>query len=606
MCQSIHVLAHPLCITTNHCTHIMESFLLHEHFNELDSKAPRIPNRPVVGITTNYEGIDATLRSAYYRQIVEAGGTPMLIPPVNDNDVIMSTLDHIDALLLTGGADFNPLWHGDEPIPGLHHINRERDLPELMLTRYAYYRQIPILGICRGMQTLAIALDGHIQQDLPNAEVRMKHSQDADREEPTHTVFVQKDTLLKKIYNRDRMFVNSFHHQAVDEAGDKLRVSATAADKVVEAVESNEHKPILGVQWHPEWLGQDGQPLFKWLVDEARLLMEARRFHRRNITVDSHCDTPMFFPQGIDFEQRDPRILYDLHKMRDGGPDAVTMVAYLPQPKEGERFVDIAPFKVDGPRAYADLIFDKIDETVLAHSGYIALARNRAEIEANKRADKKSLMIGIENGLALEDDLKNVEHFAKRGIVYITLCHNGDNQICDSARKSACTHGGVSPFGEQVIHEMNRLGLMVDLSHAGERSFYDALEISSKPIVCSHSNAKALCDVPRNLTDEQMKALAAKGGVCQITLYNGFLRTDGKACIDDAMAHLYHAIDVMGIDHVGLGTDFDGDGGVPGLADASELINFTKALLRRRFSEEDMAKIWGGNWLRVMEAVQGS
>ena len=606
MCQSIQVLTHPLCITTNHCTHIMESFLLHEHFNELDSKAPRIPNRPVVGITTNYEGIDATLRSAYYRQIVEAGGTPMLIPPVNDNDVIMSTLDHIDALLLTGGADFNPLWHGDEPIPGLHHITRERDLPELMLTRYAYYRQIPILGICRGMQTLAIALDGHIQQDLPNAEVRMKHSQDADREEPTHTVFVQKDTLLKKIYNRDRMFVNSFHHQAVDEAGDKLRISATAADKVVEAVESNEHKPILGVQWHPEWLGKDGQPLFKWLVDEARLLMEARRFHRRNITVDSHCDTPMFFPQGIDFEQRDPRILYDLHKMRDGGPDAVTMVAYLPQPKEGERFVDIAPFKVDGPRAYADLIFDKIDETVLAHSGYIALARNRAEIEANKRADKKSLMIGIENGLALEDDLKNVEHFAKRGIVYITLCHNGDNQICDSARKSACTHGGVSSFGEQVIHEMNRLGLMVDLSHAGERSFYDALEISKTPIVCSHSNAKALCDVPRNLTDEQMKALAAKGGVCQITLYNGFLRTDGKACIDDAMAHLYHAIDVMGIDHVGLGTDFDGDGGVPGLADASELINFTKALLRRRFSEEDMAKIWGGNWLRVMEAVQGS
>ena len=584
----------------------MESFLLHEHFNELDSKAPRIPNRPVVGITTNYEGIDATLRSAYYRQIVEAGGTPMLIPPVNDNDVIMSTLDHIDALLLTGGADFNPLWHGDEPIPGLHHINRERDLPELMLTRYAYYRQIPILGICRGMQTLAIALDGHIQQDLPNAEVRMKHSQDADREEPTHTVFVQKDTLLKKIYNRDRMFVNSFHHQAVDEVSDKLRVSATAADKVVEAVESNEHKPILGVQWHPEWLGKDGQPLFKWLVDEARLLMEARRFHRRNLTVDSHCDTPMFFPQGIDFEQRDPRILYDLHKMRDGGPDAVTMVAYLPQPKEGERFVDIAPFKVDGPRAYADLIFDKIDETVLAHSGYIALARNRAEIEANKRADKKSLMIGIENGLAIEDNLKNVEHFAKRGIVYITLCHNGDNQICDSARNSASTHGGVSPFGEQVIHEMNRLGLMVDLSHAGERSFYDALEISKTPIVCSHSNAKALCDVPRNLTDEQMKALAAKGGVCQITLYNGFLRTDGKACIDDAMAHLYHAIDVMGIDHVGLGTDFDGDGGVPGLADASELINFTKALLRRRFSEDDMAKIWGGNWLRVMEAVQGS
>ena len=142
------------------------------------------------------------------------------------------------------------------------------------------------------------------------------------------------------------------------------------------------------------------------------------------------------------------------------------------------------------------------------------------------------------------------------------------------------------------------------MSHAGEKSFYDALDISTKPIVCSHSNCKALCDVPRNLTDDQMRALAAKGGVCQITLYNGFLRTDGRACITDAMEHLEHAISVMGIDHVGLGTDFDGDGGVPGLADASELINFTKELLRRRYSEEDMAKIWGGNWLRVMDEVQ--
>ena len=236
----------------------------------------------------------------------------------------------------------------------------------------------------------------------------------------------------------------------------------------------------------------------------------------------------------------------------------------------------------------------------------MALARNRAELEANKRAGKKSVMIGIENGLAIEDDLKNVEHFAKRGIVYITLCHNGDNQICDSARNSANTYGGVSQFGEKVIHEMNRLGLMVDLSHASERSFYDALEISKTPIVCSHSNTKALCDVPRNITDDQMRALAAKGGVCQITIYNGFLRTDGKACIDDAIRHLCHAVDIMGIDHVGLGTDFDGDGGVPGLANASELINFTKALLRHKFSEEDMAKIWGGNWLRVMQAVQGS
>ena len=181
----------------------------------------------------------------------------------------------------------------------------------------------------------------------------------------------------------------------------------------------------------------------------------------------------------------------------------------------------------------------------------------------------------------------------------MTLCHNGDNELCDSASRSQNTWGGVSPFGEQVIREMNRLGILVDMSHAGEKSFYDALDISSKPIVCSHSSARALCDHPRNLTDDQMRALAAKGGVAQTTIYHGFLRQNGEACILDVMEHLEHAIQVMGIDHVGLGTDFDGDGGVRGLADASELINFTKELLRRRYCEEDIQKIWGGNFLRI-------
>jgi len=582
----------------------METFDLNSHFNQLYTSAPISHDRPVVGITTNYEGIDATVRSAYYRQILRAGGTPLLIPPVADISTILSTLDTVDAVLLTGGGDFNPLWNGDEPMPGLHNINRERDLPELMLTRFAYDRQMPLLGICRGIQTLAIALDGHVVQDMPHTEQLLKHSQDADREEPTHSVSIFPQTTLHSIYNADRIYVNTFHHQAIDVPGSRLRTSAKAPDGTIEAIESSEHKAVLGVQWHPEWLGDDGLPLFRWLVDEARLQREARRFHQRNITIDSHCDTPMFFPQGIHFEQRDPRILYDLHKMQEGGPDAVTMVAYLPQPKEDEQFKDIAPFAVDGPRQYADLIFDKINETVLRDTNYIALARNERDLLFNKHQGKRSLMIGIENGLAIENDIANVEHFAKRGIVYITLCHNGDNQICDSARRSNATHGGVSEFGAKVIAEMNRLGIMVDLSHAAESSFYDALDISSTPIVCSHSNAKALCDVPRNITDDQMRALAAKDGVCQITLYNGFLTTDGKACIDDAMRHLDHAISIMGIDHVGLGTDFDGDGGVPGLANASELINFTKAMLRRRYSEDDMAKIWGGNWLRVMRTVQ--
>jgi microsomal dipeptidase-like Zn-dependent dipeptidase len=326
-------------------------------------------------------------------------------------------------------------------------------------------------------------------------------------------------------------------------------------------------------------------------VNEAADYRKAHRVHDHVLTLDTHCDTPMFFPQGIHFDHRDSKILVDLHKMTEGRQDATIMVAYLPQPTEN-------------PTAFADNIFDKIEEIVSQNQQYIALARTPNDLWMNKHLHKKSIMLGIENGIALDGKLENLQHFKDRGIVYMTLCHNGDNDICDSASRSDNTHGGVSAFGEQVIHEMNRLGIMVDMSHAGEKSFYDALDISAKPIVCSHSSARALCDHPRNLTDDQMRALAKKGGVAQTTIYNGFLRKDGEATIMDVMAHLEHAIEVMGIDHVGLGTDFDGDGGVRGLACSSELINFTRALLARRFSEEDIQKIWGGNFLRVMNEVQ--
>ena len=585
----------------------MNKFNLQQHLDETYTSAPSHAYRPLIGITTNHEGIDATLREVYYKQIVSAGGTPVLIPPVADNDVLLSTLDTLDAIVLSGGGDFNPLWAGEQPVPQLHNINNERDLPELLLTRYAFDRQMPMLGICRGIQTLAMSLGGHVEQDIKPTPTLIKHSPTSHQSTQTHSVNITPGTLLSDIFDgEDTIYVNSFHHQAVDNPGKHMRTAATAPDGTIEAIESSEQKPVIGVQWHPEWLADDGLPLFRWLVNEAAIHHQMRLFHSRNITLDSHCDTPMFFPQGIHFDQRDPRILYDLHKMQEGGPDAVTMVAYMPQPKPGETFAQIAPLGAKTPREYADLIFDKIEDTILSDSRYIAHARSEADILRNKRDGLRSLLTGIENGLAIEDDINNVQHFANRGITYITLCHNGDNQICDSARHSLNTHGGVSPFGAQVITEMNRLGLMVDLSHAGEKSFYDALQISRTPIVCSHSNSRALCDVPRNITDEQMRALAAAGGVCQITLYNGFLRTDGNATITDAIRHLEHAIDIMGIEHVGLGTDFDGDGGIPGLADASELVNFTKALLRRRYSETDMSLIWGGNWLRVMNLCQQS
>ena len=584
----------------------MQDFNLSSHLDNIYATFPEADHRPMIGLTGNCADIDVTIRNYYHKQIVAAGGVPVIIPPVADKDVIINTLERLDAIILTGGADYNSLWAGEEPSAKLHHINAQRDLPELLITRLAYNRNIPMLGICRGIQTLAMALDGKVIQDIsetiPNT---IKHSQDADTCEPTHSVSVAEGSMLHDVYGKDKLYVNSFHHQAVGDCGPKFIVTAKANDGVVEAIESSEYRKIMGVQWHPECMGDDGQPLFKWLVDAAAEHNKAKAIHNRILTLDSHCDTPMFFPQGVKFDHRDSRILVDLHKMTEGHQDAVTMVAYLPQPKVGEDFREKVEFPVEGPKEYAELIFSKIEDIVAANKEYLSIARTPVDLYVNKLAGRKSIMLGIENGLALESDINNVKHFANRGIVYITLCHNGDNDICDSARGSN-THNGVSEWGEKVIKEMNAQGVMVDLSHAAEKSFYDALDISSTPIVCSHSNCKSLCDHPRNLTDDQLRKLAQKGGVAQITLYHGFVCKDGEATILDAMKHLEHAISIMGIDHVGLGTDFDGDGGIRGLANSSELMNFTIELMRRRYSIEDMEKIWGGNWLRVMKLVQDS
>ena len=357
----------------------------------------------------------------------------------------MNTLDHIDALILSGGADINPLYCGEEPVPGLHGINQERDLPELLITRLAYNRQLPILGICRGIQTLAVALGGKVKQDIslsPDPVGRggkVKHSQDADRSEPTHSITITENSTLFNIYKEHmlplllegaggRLFVNSFHHQAVSDAGDKFRVVATAKDGVIEAIESTEFKSILGVQWHPECM-EEGLPLFQWLVGEAQAYRQAHELHNRVLTLDTHCDTPMFFPQGIHFEQRDSRILVDLHKMTEGRQDATIMVAYLPQPKIGETFSSKVDFDVQSPTEYADLIFDKIEEIVSQNDRYLGIARTPGDLYDNKRHGRKSIMLGIENGLALGGQLQNVKHFAERGVVYITLCHNGDNDL---------------------------------------------------------------------------------------------------------------------------------------------------------------------------------
>lgn len=562
--------------------------------------------KPLIGVTANFSEGQLQLAPGYFRSVEAAGGIPVIIAPKRmPNANMLLLLDRIDGLLLSGGADINPILVGEDPVPALHGINTERDLFELTLTRLAYNRQIPMLGICRGIQVLAAALGGTIMQDiatsLPHTQL-IKHSQDADRATATHFVEAVEGSRIAELLGK-RFAVNSFHHQAVGQCGPRFRITAQSADGVIEAIESTEMKSIIGVQWHPECFIAEGDtcmmPLFQQFVNDASEFAQARRVHNSVLTLDSHCDTPMFFDQEVNLEHRDPKLLVDFPKMREGHLDVSTMVAYLPQG-------DCTPEASEAATAQAFKTLAEIEQRV-AHAPGVVLAQHPAQLYRNKLEGKLSVMRGIENGYAIGKDLQNVEKFARMGVVYITLCHNGDNDICDSARRSSQRHGGLSAFGRDVVREMNRCGLMVDLSHAAETSFYDALQCSTTPIVCSHASSRAMCNHPRNLTDDQLRALAQAGGVAQVTLYHGFLRLEEEgipATVTDGVRHLMHMIDVAGIDHVGIGTDFDGDGGVPGCACASELINFTRLLLAEGLTIHDLQKIWGGNWLRVMQQCQ--
>ena len=567
-----------------------------------------IHKNPLIGITGNLGDKGCELAQGYYISVVKAGGTPVVIPPHKDKESILSLLDTLDGLVLSGGDDINPLLLGEEPLPQLHSVCPERDETELFLAREAFHRQIPTLGICRGIQMMAAVLGGKVYQDIyvQGEGAKLKHSQDMPRYTASHTVNIKEGSTLQSIVgNKQTLAVNSFHHQAVSDPGQHLMISATSPDGIIEAVESNEDKALLGVQWHPECFilnnDQSMMSLFRWLINEARIFAQAKRIHDTSIILDSHCDTPMFFTDNSRenitmFDTRSDKVLVNLPKMTEGRLDASIMVAYIPQGERTQEAYEYVATKTDR-------LLTQIEEIVRANSDRVGLAETEEDILMLKAQGKKAILRGIENGYAIGKDIGLLEYFKKRGIVYMTLCHNGDNDICDSARGNN-EHGGLSPFGKEVVEQMNRLGILVDLSHASEKSFYDALEVSKVPIVCSHSSARALCDHPRNLTDDQMKALAKADGVAQTTVYNGFLRKEGQATIIDAVEHLCHAAKIMGVEHVGLGTDFDGDGGVPGLADASEIINFTRHLLRRQFSEQDIRLIMGGNFLRAMASAK--
>lgn len=557
-------------------------------------------NNPIIGISVNVDGQTSRLHEAYINSVLDAGGIPVLIPATDDMDALCEIVERIDGILLSGGSDIDGRYFGEPTLEGLTDVIQERDTYDFLLLKMASDRQLPIFGICRGMQVINVAFGGGMWQDIPSQfpDKSLNHSILTDKEKPSHNVRIEKGSVLFDIFGQEEIGVNSRHHQAVKDIAPGFRITATATDGVVEAIEAFPQYRILGVQWHPENMASEGgdkamKRFFSRLIDEAKLFRQAKEIHRKHLIVDSHCDTPMLFAEHtVDIGRRDPIACVDLPKMYEGKLDAVFVVAYIPQ-----------PHPADSTAKEATELLTAMQKQIETNSNYAGQVRTFAEADRLKSEGRKAIFLGIENGHALEGKLENLDLFHNMGVTYLTLCHNGANDLCDSAVGEA-KHGGLSELGVQVVKRMNQLGMVVDLSHAAESTFYDTLKVSSVPVIASHSSACAIYDHARNLTDDQIRAIASAGGVVQVCLYTGFLAKERKATLTDAIEHIEHIIRVGGINCVGIGSDFDGGGGIEGCNGANELINITVELLRRGYTEEQIAAIWGGNLRRVVDTVQ--
>ena len=563
----------------------------------------------LIGLSVNHKDGLSCISNAYVNAVIKAGGSPVLIPFTNNETVLKEIISQIDGLILSGGGDiYAPLFN--EPLhPAVESYDIDRDNYDIQLVKLAVDRQIPILGICRGQQVINVALGGNLIQDIPShlqlylpdgTLPKVNHNQAEARETGTHSIQIKPGSKLCKIIGSNKISVNSFHHQSVHVVAPGLEAVAYSEDGIIEAIESTEEKAILGVQWHPENMAVAGNEAmidtFRYLASEAEIYKQAKEIHKQIHTLDSHCDTPMHFHKGIDIGKKTKGLQVDLIKMQEGMLDGTIMVAYLKQGARDEASLRKAIDK-------AKSIISQIREQVESNKNIAGIAYTSEDLKKNKSELKKSVFVGIENGYAIGKDIHNLAMFKDMGVVYITLCHNGDNDICDSAIGQK-EHNGLSSFGKDVVKEMNRLGIMIDISHTSEKTSFDVLKISEYPVIASHSSAKALCNHPRNLSDKLIEAIADKGGVVQICFYTHFLTKGSRATVKDAVDHIEYVIRLVGIDHVGIGSDFDGGGGIIGVKAVNEFPQITMELIRRGYSQEDIAKIWGGNLMRVMDTVQ--
>jgi membrane dipeptidase len=372
----------------------------------------------------------------------------------------------------------------------------------------------------------------------------------------------------------------------------------------------------------------------------AAISEKARQLHFPSIVIDTHTDTTQRFIDGdFDLAPRNEKGSVDIPRMKEGGVDAIFFAVWMPSKIRGPIAVERAQKQIDAVHAQ-----------VKKHSNDLVFATSADQIRAARAQNKIAILLGIEGGHMINSDLGTLRRFADEGVRYMTLTHSGNAEWADSSTDKP-VHNGLSPFGKQVIGEMNRLGMIVDVSHVSDKTFHDVLAASKAPVFASHSNCRALCDHPRNMADPMIRELAAKGGIIQINFHIGFLsqefrnaeRADPK--INQAIAlevhkrcgdkegcqliegdritrefveqgklprvdwakiidHIDHAVKIAGIDHVGIGSDFDGANMPFGMEDASMLPKITDALLQKGYTEGDVKKILGENTLRLMADVE--
>lgn len=561
---------------------------------------------PLIGISASISSGASRVGATYIQSIVKAGGTPIIIPAVTDGKVLRNIVSNLDGLVLIGGADVNPLWYEEEPREKLEEVDPVRDLYELKLIKMATDQNIPVLGICRGLQLLNVAFGGTLYQDIPSqrGDHSVKHRQDLPSSYGSHRVFVDANSQLASILGKDTLAVNSLHHQAIKELAPIFKATAYAPDSIIEAIDAYPNRSIMGVQWHPEALTYGGDTtmlrIFRHLIGKAETFHQAKEMHKHFLSVDTHTDTPFWFKRaGFSIADRE-RNRVNIPKMQEGKLDGVFLAAFIGQGKRDEVSLQEAVQKVTG-------LIEGIRKQAELNKDLCGIAVTNQDFIRLKNEGKKAFFIGIENGYGIGKDLANIAKFKAMGVNYITLCHSYDNDICDSSTHTKKEWDGLSPFGEEVVKEMNRQGIMVDMSHASEKAFWDVIKLSKAPIICSHSSSMAMCKHDRNLTDEQLKALAQNGGVAQVCLLDRYINEDYKnASLTDAIEHIDHMVKVAGIDHVGIGSDFDGGGGIIGCESDNDFIQITVKLIEKGYTEEDIAKIWGGNLMRVLDEVQAT